>query len=84
MSGATLPMLRPSRCLGYRAQQVLAFVRTTIEREGLAPSYGMICSSVGIATYGEVSRIMDSLERRGLLRRVGSGRVRRIRLVANR
>lgn len=66
---------------GYRAQQVLAFVRGTFDAIGRAPSYREICDGVGIATPGHVSRIVDRLERRGLVQRVGKGRVRRIRLV---
>lgn len=65
------------RVLGYRASQVLEFVRTTIARTGRAPSYGMICEALGISTKGEVSDIVKGLERRGLLTRVGAGRVRR-------
>lgn len=68
------------QCLGYRGQQVLTYVRSTIERDGFAPSYGMICRELGIATKGEVADIIRRLEDRGLLRRVGRGRVRRIRL----
>jgi Mn-dependent DtxR family transcriptional regulator len=44
------------------------------------PSYSMICDELGIATKGEVSEIVERLERRGLLRRTGRGRVRRIAL----
>lgn len=68
--------------LGYRASQVRAYVENTIAQDGIAPSYSMICRDLGIATKGEVSRIVSDLERRGLLRRAGNGRVRRIRLVA--
>jgi SOS-response transcriptional repressor LexA len=66
------------RALGYRAFQVLAFIRAEIGEKGQAPSYDQICAGVGINSKGEVSRIVDSLERRGLLSRVGRGRVRRI------
>lgn len=68
------------RVLGYRAAQVLGYVRATIDEQGQAPSYRMIASELGIATKGEVCEIVQRLERRGLLRRTGSGRVRRIRL----
>lgn len=74
---------RPSeskRVLGYRAVQVLAFVNTMIEVEGRAPSYGMICNELDMDR-GNVSRLVARLEKRGLLSRAGSGRVRRIRLV---
>lgn len=72
----------PHRIFGYRGAQVLAYVRVTIDQHGQAPSYGMICDALGIATKGEVSEIVSRLERRGALRRVGRGRVRRISLPA--
>lgn len=68
------------RMLGYREQQVLAFIRATFASEGLAPSYGMIRDEFGFAHKGHVAEIVAQLERRGLIRRVGSGKVRRIRL----
>lgn len=73
---------RAPRELGYRGHQVLAFVRTTIATHGQAPSYRMICEELGISTKGEVCTIVDRLEKRGLLRRVGAGRVHRIRIEA--
>ena len=68
------------RALGYRSTQVLAFVRQTIAEEGRAPSYSMIADALGIAHRGKVSEVIERLERRGLVKRVGRGRVRRIRL----
>ena len=68
------------RALGYRAVQVLDCVRRYMAEEGRAPSYGMIASELGLRDRGDVSKIIDRLERRGLLRRTGAGRVRRIRL----
>lgn len=67
------------RVLGYRESQVAAYVRHTIAEQGTAPSYGMIRAALGIER-GHVSRIVQQLERKGLLSRVGSGRVRRIAL----
>lgn len=69
------------RVLGYRAVQVLEYVRLTIAEDGAAPSYAMICQALGINSKGEVSRIVAALENRGLLSRTGKGRVRRIRLI---
>ena len=69
------------RVLGYRAVQVLGYVRQVIDEEGRAPSYGMICSALGLDSKRDVCRVVQSLERRGLISRVGQGRVRRIRLV---
>lgn len=71
----------PNLALGYRALQVLEYSRRVIANDGIAPSYGMICEELGINTRGEVSRIVGDLERRGLLRRAGRGRVRRLRIV---
>lgn len=67
------------RVLGYRAVQVYAYVGEVMEAEGVAPSYGMICARFDMDR-GNCSRLIASLERRGLLSRVGAGRVRRIRL----
>lgn len=74
------PCIRFRPYLGYRASQVLAYTRRVIAEQGIAPSYDMICDELGIGTRGEVSRIISDLERRGMLRRVGKGKVRRIRL----
>lgn len=65
------------RALGYRAVQVLGYVRERIESHGRAPSYGQICNELGISTKGEVSEIIARLEKRGLLMRAGSQCVRR-------
>jgi SOS-response transcriptional repressor LexA len=62
--------------------QVLVLTHHRIAETGQAPSYSEICDELGIATKGEVSEIVGRLERRGLLRRVGRGRVRRISLQA--
>ena len=71
---------RAPRELGYRGVQVLAYVRSTIDRDGLAPSYGMICARLGFSRRENVLRVVARLESRGLLHRAGSGRVRRISL----
>lgn len=68
------------RMLGYRAVQVLGYVRTEVQSHGIAPSYEMICEELGISSRAKVHKVVASLERRGLLSRVGAGRVRRIRL----
>lgn len=62
-------------------QRMVDYVRQTIEREGIAPSYGMICTAMGIRTRQEVNRMVKAAESEGQLRRVGMGKVRRIRLV---
>jgi|JI10StandDraft_1071094.scaffolds.fasta_scaffold188956_2 predicted transcriptional regulator of viral defense system len=71
---------RPPRELGYRGQQVIALVRETIAVDGSAPSYAMIRDRLGFRDKVDVCRVVERLENRGLLSRVGSGRVRRIRL----
>ncbi len=72
---------RAPRELGYRGFQVLAFVRTTIATDGQAPSYRMICEELGISDKSAVRRMIERLEKRGLLRRAGAGRVHRINVV---
>lgn len=70
------------RVLGYRAVQVLEYVRSELAEHGEAPSYAMIRDTIGFIHKGDVHRVIKSLERRGLLSRAGAGRVRRIRLTA--
>ena len=65
--------VRP-RVLGYRSVQVLEFVRLTIERDGIAPSYRMIMDELGISSRAKVCDVVKRLEKRGLLSRVGTGR----------
>lgn len=74
------PLLRRRRDLGYRGFQVLEYIKTTIAIEGRAPSYAMICEALDIYSVSDVKKVVDRLERRGLVSRAGSGRVRRIRL----
>lgn len=67
---------RPAR----RRAQVLDYVQRKTSEDGIAPSYGMICSDLGIRTRQEVCRIVGDLERMRELKRVGRGKVRRIRI----
>lgn len=69
-----------SRVLGFRGEQVLAYVRAVIADEGTAPSYSMIRDELGFNCRADVCKVVKRLEKRGLLRRAGRGRVRRIRL----
>ena len=64
------------RVLGYRAVHVLEFVRITIERQGRAPSYGMIADELGFLSRADVCNVVKRLEKRGLLMRAGPARVR--------
>lgn len=63
-----------------RQAQVLNYAQSIMASEGYPPSYGMICIALGINSRQEVSRIVARLEAAGLLARIGSGKVRRIRL----
>jgi SOS-response transcriptional repressor LexA len=63
-----------------RQAQVLNYVQSIFADQGHPPSYGMICTALGIRSRTEVSRIVGRLEAAGFLARVGMGRVRRIRL----
>jgi SOS-response transcriptional repressor LexA len=65
---------------GRRKRQVLAYIEKVINRDGIAPSYGMIERDLGMTNRGTVYQVVKSLERDGCIRRVGNGRVRRIRL----
>lgn len=64
-----------------RQRELLDYVQATIRRDGVAPSYGMIQRELDVGSPGEVRKLVCRLEKIGKLRRVGSGRVRRIRLV---
>jgi SOS-response transcriptional repressor LexA len=83
------------RILGYREHQVLRLTEEAIRQHGVSPSYCMIREALGISTNGEVSRIVASLERRGIFRRepvtcsgvpnrTRAQKVRRIRLAVSR
>jgi SOS-response transcriptional repressor LexA len=80
------PVIR-SRVLGYRATQVLAFIRQQIELHGISPSYAEIMEELGLCSKGDVHRIMVSLEARKLVsrdvNRWGRKGVRVIRLVSH-
>jgi SOS-response transcriptional repressor LexA len=74
---------RAPRELGYRGCQVLSMVRQRLETHGIAPSYDEIVEELSFCDRAAVSRVVAVLEKRALLRRVGSGRVRRLRLIIN-
>lgn len=60
---------------------MLDYVRDVFASDGVAPSYGMICTALGIRSREQVSRMVRAAERDGELRRVGAGKVRRIRIL---
>lgn len=66
--------------LGYRGTQVLIYIRRYKRRAGDVPSYGEIRDALGFNDRADVCRVVERLERRGLLRRSGSGRQKRIRV----
>lgn len=72
---------RAPRELGYRGVQVLAMIRERVAIEGMAPSYAQIRDALGFSQDCDVRAVVVRLEQRGLIRRAGAGRVRRIRLV---
>jgi SOS-response transcriptional repressor LexA len=80
---ASRALRRAPRELGFRGTQVLAMIRTRIETHGCAPSYDEIMDELGFCDKAGVLRVVEVLERRALVRRVGTGRVRRLRLVVN-
>ena len=59
-----LPPKKPYRVMGYRAFQVLAFIKQTMETIGRPPSYREICDEFGIDK-GNLRKIVVSLEKRG-------------------
>ena len=75
--------IKEGRVLGYRAYQVLNVIRHSVEEIGYIKPYEEICAELGIGSKGEISRIMDSLERRGIIFRVGTGTNRRVVLIRN-
>jgi len=68
--------------IGIRSLQVERYVDQVVARDGVAPSYRMIRDALDFCDIAAVCRVVAILEKRGRLRRVGRGRVRRIRLVA--
>jgi SOS-response transcriptional repressor LexA len=65
--------VKRERCLGYRAQQVLAYVTEQIANRGISPSYAEIRDALGLCSKGDVHRIIIGLEARRKLVRNGNG-----------
>lgn len=65
-----------------RQRELLEYIQAVIGRDGIAPSYGMIQRDLDVGSAGEVRKLVMRLEKVGKVRRVGSGRVRRIRLTS--
>ena len=66
---------------GYRERQVLTYIRAEIAATGNPPSYGMIERECHMSGRNKVSVVIKRLEAKGKIARVGTGRVRRIRVV---
>lgn len=60
---------------------VAAFIRGHLRRNGTPPSYAMIRDKFGYADNTGVRQMILRLEAKGILRRQGQGRLRRIQLV---
>lgn len=54
--------------LGYRSVQVLSYIQTITERDGIAPTYPMIGEQFGMSN-SDVCNVVRRLENRGYLRR---------------
>jgi len=65
-----------------RQRELLDYVKAVISRDGVAPSYSMIQKDLDVGSAGEVRKLVCRLEKVGKVRRVGAGRVRRIRLTS--
>lgn len=59
-----------NRELGYRAVQLLEFLRRHMIEQGRPPSYAEIVSELGFADKSDVSKCVSRLENRGLVQRV--------------
>lgn len=66
------------RVLGFRQHQLKLYIEAYLALHGVAPCYREIRDELGFSDNGKVHRAVKGLERRGLIRRVGAGRVRRI------
>ncbi len=66
---------------GFRKRQVLAYIRAEIAATGNPPSYGMIERECHMSGRNKVGVVIKRLEAEGKLARIGSGRVRRIRVL---
>lgn len=74
-------LISDRRKLGLTERQieVLDFIRASISRNGMAPTFQEISDHLGIASKSSVHRLITALEERGHIERI-PGRVRAIRL----
>lgn len=55
--------------LTTRAVELRAVIRAWISEHGCAPTYDQMAAELGITSKGCVSRLLDQLEQRGIIRR---------------
>ncbi len=65
----------------HKQHAVAAFIRAHLRRNGRPPSYAMIRDQFGYADNTGVRQMILRLEAKGIIRRQGQGRQRRIQLV---
>lgn len=73
----------PERMLGFRMVQLIQFVTDYQRQHDKPPSYEEAVRELNFCDRAAVCRVVQGLERRGVMQRVGDGRDRRIRLVIN-
>ena len=66
-----------------RQQKLLAFIRSTMEEKGIAPSYEEMATYMGLASKSVAWRMMKELEARGRVR-VLRNRKRAIEIIEGR
>lgn len=53
-----------------RQRDLLAFIRSRIESDGVAPSFDEMCVHVGVSSKSGIHRMLSALEERGLIVRL--------------
>jgi SOS-response transcriptional repressor LexA len=64
---------KPPRQLGFRAVQVLTFIRDHMEKHGRPPSYRIISDALMFNDEADVCKCVTRLERRGIIVRIAQG-----------
>lgn len=68
---------------GFREIQMRSYLHAYIETHGVSPSYAIARDDLGFCDESGVLRVIERLERKGEVRRIGKGRQRRIQLIVN-
>ena len=68
--------------LTVRQRDLLDFLKTYIEREGVAPSFDEMQAGLGLASKSGVHRLVDALVERGCIKRI-KNRARAIEIIEN-